>query len=288
MSLFKLLRPLQWTKNLLCLAGVVFSGLWYDISAIQLVIMTTIIFSVGSSSIYIFNDILDLERDQQHPIKRKRPIASGMVRVPMAVGFGIVLAIGALTGAFILDISTLVCLVLYMANNVAYSTYLKHLALFDVLCIAFGFVIRLLAGIYILGDTPTAWIVLCTFFLAIFLGFSKRRAELFGLLENDSSQRPVLSKYTAQYLDFLINSSATIALLCYSLFTVLSGKNPTLLITIPIVWYGIMHYKRLVMILKAGEEPEKILLKDNHIKICILFWLITYLTILHWDLRLFR
>jgi len=287
MRFIKLLRPHQWTKNLLCLAGAIF-GPQFNMGTIKLGIFTVLVFSAGSSSMYILNDILDQEYDRQHPIKRVRPIASGAVSVPVAAVLGIVLGVGALASALVLDVSTLICLVLYMVNNVVYSTHMKHLALFDVLSIAFSFVMRLLSGIYVLGDIPTAWIVLCTFFLSLFLGFAKRRAELHSLAENENLQRPILSKYTVPYLDFLINSSATMTLLCYALFTVLSGKNPTLIATLPIVYYAIMHYKRMVIIFEIGEEPDMILLKNRRIIISILIWLATYFAIIARDIQLFR
>ncbi|MDP6439700.1 MAG: hypothetical protein QGH74_08710, partial [Candidatus Brocadiia bacterium] len=132
-----------------------------------------------------------------------------------------------------------------------------------------------------------SWIVLCTFFLALFLGFAKRRAELHSSPDKATPQRPVLSRYSVGYLDMLVNSAATMAIMSYALFIVATEKNATLVVTIPIVYYAIMHYKRLVMIQELGEEPERILLREGRIPLCVLLWVLVYVAIEYWDLSLF-
>jgi len=319
----KLLRPHQWTKNLFCLAGLLFGGRLLEPQSILLSGLTVIFFSIMASAIYIFNDIQDRKRDRLHPKKKYRPIASGQVSIKMGLAIAVGLATISIVGANSLGISTLICILLYAINNIVYSLKLKNLPLFDVNCIAFGFVLRLLAGIYVLGDMPTAWIVLCTFFLTLFLGFSKRRSELLTLLhrhshqdslnletstpENTNSktlkfsylhlfyqrgkqnkQRPVLSEYTLPYLDSLLNSTATMTIMCYALFTITSGKNPSLVITVPIVYYAVMHYKWLVTVLADGEEPSRILIQDHTIKLSLFLWLTSYLAILYFNIHLFH
>ena len=138
------------------------------------------------------------------------------------------------------------------------------------------------------NQQPTSWVVLCVLFLALFLGIAKRRAELHNLTAQGISQRPVLSGYTIDYLDSLLNSAATMAILCYALFTVTSGKNPTLVVTLPIVYYAVMHYKRIVMVRQDGEEPEKILVKERRILALILLWLVAYIIIDYGNIHLFR
>jgi len=222
----RLLRPHHWTKNLACLAGVLFSGRFVDTGADERALWTFGVFCAASSAAYALNDVFDRERDRRHPRKRLRPVASGAVSVPAAVGVGAVLAATALAGAWALGFPVLACLLFYVANNLAYSAGLKHLPLFDVLSIAMGFVLRLLAGVYVVGELPTTWITLCAFFLALFLGFGKRRAELGALGEQTNDQRPVLAQYTLSYLDYLLNSSAVMAVICYALFTTSPEKNP--------------------------------------------------------------
>ena len=284
----RLLRPHHWTKNLACLAGVLFSGRFVETEADVRALWTFAVFCAASSAVYALNDVLDRERDRRHPRKRTRPIASGAISVGTAVGIAGALAVASLVGAGALGGGVLACLVLYVANNVAYSVALKHLALFDVLSIALGFVFRLLAGVYVVGELPTTWISLCAFFLALFLAFGKRRAELAGLGEQTNDQRPVLSRYTLSYLDSLLNSSAVMAVICYALFTTMPGKNPSLVVGVPIVFYAIMHYKRLVMLLDASEEPEQILLRDTPIRVSIALWLATYVLIEHAGVHFFR
>ncbi|WRH68766.1 MAG: UbiA prenyltransferase family protein [Planktothrix sp. GU0601_MAG3] len=320
--LIKLIRPHQWTKNLFCLAGLLFGGRLLQPQAILLSILTVIFFSAIASAIYIFNDIQDRERDRLHPKKKYRPIASGQVSIKIGLAIAFCLTMVSLLGAYGLGIPTLICILLYAINNIIYSIKLKNIPLFDVSCIAFGFVLRLLAGIYALGDMPTAWIVLCTFFLTLFLGFSKRRSELLSLLHfqtnqtnfypetslqpdlkspnsepsylelfyqrgSQNQQRPVLSQYTLPYLDSLLNSTATMTIMCYALFTIKSGKNPSLVITVPIVYYAVMHYKWLVTVLADGEEPSRILIQDPTIKWSLIVWLISYLVIIYFNIHLF-
>lgn len=284
----RLLRPHQWTKNAFCLAGVLFSGKFIILEADLAALGTCVTFCAISSAVYIFNDVLDRGRDRNHSKKCTRPIASGAISVSAAAVAGIVLALLALAGAFMLGPLVCWCVAFYVLNNLAYSCWFKHHALIDVLSIAISFVLRLLSGVYAVGELPTTWITLCTFFLAVFLGFGKRRAELADVIPNEERlQRPVLSKYTVQFLDYLVNNSATMAVLCYALFTT-SGKNPSLVVTVPIVFYAIMHYKRLVVLMKSGEEPDRILLKDYRIQLCVFLWLISYLIVMYGDVHVFR
>ncbi len=291
-DLIRLLRPHQWTKNVLCLAGAVFAGkqLLSEERLPQALLLDLAVFGIfciASSATYIFNDIADRKRDRRHPKKRLRPIPSGAVPLSVATALAIVLAVGALAGAWALGLSTLLCMALYVGNSLAFSKVFKHVVLVDVLSIAFGFVLRLLAGIYVLKVPATSWIVLCTFFLALFLGFAKRRAELHGSPNEATPQRPVLSRYSVGYLDMLVNSAATMAIMSYALFIVAEEPHRALVVTIPTVYYAIMHYKRLVMIQELGEEPEKILLKEGRIPLCILLWVLIYVAVEYWDLRLF-
>lgn len=316
--IIQLIRPHQWTKNGFCLAGLIFGGRLLQPHAILLSILTVIIFSAMASAVYIFNDIQDRDRDRLHPQKKYRPIASGKISIKIGYAIALFLTTVSLFAAYSLGIKTLICVLLYAINNIAYSLKLKNLPLFDVNCIALGFVLRLLAGIYALGDMPTAWIVLCTFFLTLFLGFAKRRSELLSLLNRQinqdlsletyseesslnqsylqlfyqrgktNQQRPVLSQYTLPYLDSLLNSTATMTIMCYALFTITSGKNPSLVVTVPIVYYGVMHYKWLVTVLADGEEPSRILLQDHSLKLSLLMWLISYLLIVYLDIHLFN
>ncbi|MDX1977002.1 MAG: decaprenyl-phosphate phosphoribosyltransferase [Pseudanabaenaceae cyanobacterium bins.68] len=286
--LLQLLRPHQWTKNTACVAGVVFGGKIADLNAIAAAGLTMACFCLAASAMYIFNDLQDLERDRQHPKKKFRPLPSGKVQIPLAIAVSIFLLFIAVLSAFRLSSATLACLVIYIGINLIYSLKLKHLALFDVGCIASGFVLRLLAGIYAIQEIPTASIVLCTFFLAMFLGFAKRRTELAQLQGKENLQRPVLSQYSLPFLDSLVNNAAVMAMVSYALFSTNPSKNPTLVLTLPIVQYAILYYKSLIFHQTTTEEPDQILLRDRRILFSILLWLATYIAIFYGNLRLFR
>jgi 4-hydroxybenzoate polyprenyltransferase len=223
-----------------------------------------------------------------HPTKRRRPISRGAVSPGAALALACLLALLAVVGACLLHPAVVACVLLQMANNTLYSARLKHLPLFDVVSIAMGFVLRLLAGVYVVGEIPTTWIALCTFFLALFLGFSKRRSELAASRQGTADrQRPVLGEYTVGYLDNLLNSTSVMALTCYALSTT-TGENPTLVFTVPIVFFAVMHYKRLVLLHGSGEEPEELILRDLPLQLAAGAWLVSYLFIMHADLQLVR
>lgn len=286
--ILRLLRPHQWSKSTVCLAGVFFSGKWVDPNAVMLALLTFAVFSITSSAVYIYNDICDVERDRLHAVKRNRPLANGSVGLPTARILLTVMVVLGLVGGTVLGGTTLILLLLYLLNNLAYSHFLKHQPIWDVGSIAFGFVLRLVAGVYVVGELPTAWIVLTTFFLAMFLGFAKRRAELSGLDQSIPSQRPVLKSYSLEYLEHMVTASATMAVLSYGLFTVLSGKNPALVLTLPFVYYAISHYTRLVIVGARGEEPEKTLVTSPHIVVAVACWLSVYLAIEIFDPIIFK
>ena len=286
--LLRLLRPQQWTKNLAAFAGVIFGGRITEPGSIALDLLVALVFTAASSATYVFNDLRDVDYDRQHPVRRRRPLASGEVDAADARRLALVLGGATVVVALLLGKATLLCLLLYLGINAAYSSGLKHVPLLDVCCIAMGYVLRVLAGIYVLGDMPTAWITLCTFFLALFLGFSKRRGELVTSTVPLQDSRPVLLSYGRDTLDQLLNNSAIMAVMSYAMFTATSGKNPTLIVTVPIVYYAIMHYLRLVMHEDRGEEPDQILLRDRTIQACIAVWLVCFVLIFYGHVTLFR
>jgi 4-hydroxybenzoate polyprenyltransferase len=277
--LLRLLRPNQWSKNGLCLAGVFFSGHWLDGHALRLAAETFGVFCLVASSVYVWNDLMDRERDRLHPKKRRRPIASGAVSPAAGLAIFALLLGAGVAWAWVLNTAVLACVLMYLAVNFAYSSLLKHVVLLDVLAVAFGFVARLLAGVFVIDEKPTSWIALCTFFLAVFLAFGKRRAELANLGEQDGTQRPNLRGYTLDYLDGLVNGAGIMAIISYALFTVLSAPSPTLVVTVPVVYYAISHYQRMLLRNEYGEEPDAVLVKDGRILASIAIWLVLYLLV---------
>ena len=290
-KIFILIRVKQWTKNLICFAGYIFANPINYNEYFNLSFYTFACFSLMSSSVYIFNDIIDKEADLNHYKKKLRPIASGKVSIPYAISLAIIFICSGLYISHTFSKPIFFILLIYLLNNFLYTNYFKKLPILDVFSIAFGFILRLIAGIYSVNDIPTPWIVLCTMFLALFLGFSKRKAEK-SSLKNETKpknhQRPVLLKYEKEVLDNLVNETSFGAVISYSLFTISSGKNESLILTIPLVYIAITHYKMSVFKSnKYGEEPESVLLTDKTIQIFILFWIITYFSIITFNISLF-
>jgi 4-hydroxybenzoate polyprenyltransferase len=202
------------------------------------------------------------------------------------IAFALLVAMAAI-GSARLGTSCSLVLGTYGVMNILYSTRLKQIVIADVMCIAIGFVLRVLYGVYAVGVLPTPWIALCMFFLALFLGFAKRKAELVGMGKNPSHARPVLAQYDVNYLNMLLAMSATMAILCYALFTVASHKNPTLVVTIVPVVYCVNRYILQVMLNGRGESPDKILLSDKRLWVGIIGWLVAYIAITYGNIQLF-
>ena len=274
----RLIRANHWIKNLFCFSGLVFGAISNYIDFLLPSVATFICFCFASSSIYILNDILDKEADSNHPKKKLRPIASGNVKIQTAVIIAITLIIVALFIASKINKNVIFVISMYLINNFLYNLIFKKHPIIDVLSISFGFIFRLMSGIFAVSLYPTPWIILCTFFLSLFLGFSKRRAELISIEKNFSS-RETLKKYNVSFLDSLINESSFGAIISYSLFCIISKSNIFLIATIPIVYFAVTHYKNLVLQGFYGEEPETIVTKDKKIIISVFLWLFCYVFI---------
>jgi len=302
-SLVALVRPRQWTKNIVCLAGAFFGGHIFEPHSAIRACLAAAAFCATSSFVYILNDVLDRDRDRNHPSKRFRPVASGDVTVPQALGFALIalcvaIGIGASVGPEVLGL-----LASYAALNVCYSAVLKNLSLVDATVVAAGFILRIYAGTVAVGVSPSAWILLCTFFLALFLAFGKRRAEVNSVsgqlaaprtvvpdcdapVLDINATRAVLHKYNVAMLDRFCNICATLCISSYALFTVLGRADHSLIITTPPVVMGIFRYLLLVERYQEGEAPDAILLKDWPIQLAIVIWAVLYIAVLYCGLRI--
>jgi 4-hydroxybenzoate polyprenyltransferase len=295
-GLLKLLRPKQWTKGVVCFAGAFFSGHLFQPHTFLRACLATAAFCAASSFVYIINDILDRDRDRNHPRKKLRPVASGQVTLPQALAFAAVIAAAAALLGASLGRAVLGILACYAILNVSYSAGLKNLSLVDATVVAAGFIFRVYAGAVAVAVSPSAWILLCTFFLALFLAFGKRRAEInagaASIRQQDSAipditaTRAVLHKYNVAMLDRFCNICATLTIAAYALFTVLGHANRTLIITTPPVVMGIFRYLLLVERYHEGEAPDAILLKDWAIQLAILLWGILYVAVLYFGLHI--
>lgn len=274
-----LIRVRQWTKNLLCFGGLFISRtVHWDAASLLGAALAFAAFCLAASSVYVFNDLHDAPRDRIHPRKRSRPIASGRVGPAAAWLLIALLAGGSLAVGVAGGPHLLACIGLYLLINIVYTLRLKTVPIIDVFCISAGFLLRLLAGIYAVGDQPTSWVVLCTLFITLFVGFAKRRSELATHAESDS-QRPVLARYSLDYLDMLINASATMAVVMYALFTTSSGRDPSLAVTVLPVVFAVFRYQHILMIGAGAEEPDRVLLSDAGIRWAMVVWLLSFYAI---------
>lgn len=267
-SIVKLIRPKQWTKNLLVLAGILFGNHTLDLFSLVPVFFGFVAFCAASSGVYVFNDIVDSPRDRNHPTKKTRPIASGAVVVSTAIVLGSILVLISLLISFYLGKWALSLILTYFVIQLFYNLYLKHEAVADVFTIAIGFIIRAVYGSAIVHVAVSSWLIYCTGALALTLGFGKRRAELINADGEPSKTRRSLEKYSKSSLDALFLMFATGSGISYGIYSVESQtaiKHPALLLTAPFVFYGIARYVLVAFNHEGGEEPADVLLKDRHV-----------------------
>lgn len=275
----KLMRPHQWIKNGFVFTGLIFGHAWNDMVLVGMVVLVTIAFSLLSSSIYIINDIADRVSDSQHPKKCQRPIASGAVKVPEAWVLALILmAVSLLLVWSSAGVMALVVLLSYLVMNLGYSFGLKHVVILDVFLIAAGFMLRILAGTIGVGIEPSNWLLLTGMMITLFLGFTKRRAEMAIIEGKEGEKRKVLEHYDERMLDVMIASSTAAVVIAYSLYTmspdtIARHGTDKLILTTPLILYGMFRYLYLLYIHKAGEDPAGELLKDRHVLVTVLLWL---------------
>jgi 4-hydroxybenzoate polyprenyltransferase len=264
------------------LAALVFSREFLEPSQVLLSLLAFVAFCFASSGTYIVNDILDVENDRAHPKKRHRPIASGAIPIPVAAGLAVLLFLLAFGTAWAVRPAFLGALLAYVVLTLSYSLGLKNILLIDVLLLAMGFVVRAIAGAVAIQVEFSNWLVVCTLFLALFLGLSKRRSEL-ALLEGDArDHRQVLHQYSIPLLDQLILMMAGAALITYTIYTCApDAVDPHLYLTLPFVIYGLARYLYLVHHKTGGGDPSSTLVKDVPLGLTVLAWGLTCMLILY-------
>jgi 4-hydroxybenzoate polyprenyltransferase len=289
-SYFLMLRPSQWTKNVLVFSGLVFSLHAFQPHYLDISITAFGLFCVIASSGYIINDLFDLPVDSIHPRKSKRPIASGAVKPVTAGVFAGILCIVGIVCAFLLDREFGALCLFYFILMLFYSMKLKHIVILDVLIIATGFVVRVIAGTAVIDVEISKWLLVCTIFLSLFLALSKRLSELHTVNNGKEETRKILKEYNALLLTQLISISAASTLIAYTLYTVddltiQKFGTMNLVYTVPFVIYGIFRYMYLVYTKDLGENPELILLTDKPTLINILMYVGAVLYILYFSVR---
>jgi len=280
------LRPEQWTKNLFVFAGVLFGGHLLDVPAMLRAVAAFAVFCALSGVVYIFNDLADRTADQQHPLKRLRPIASGRLAPSTAAIAAIILGVVSLAAAVLLSPRFAVLSATYVALLVLYSIVLKHLVIIDALTIAAGFVLRAAAGAVAVFVPISHWLLVCTTLLALFLVLSKRRHELTLLADGAMTHRPILEEYSPYLLDQMIAVVTASTLVAYSVYSTSTETaerlNTTRLgLTIPFVLYGIFRYLYLVHQKRAGGSPADLLLTDRPLLACVGLWALSVALILY-------
>jgi 4-hydroxybenzoate polyprenyltransferase len=249
-------------------------------------VIAFVLFCLLASSVYIINDIIDRESDRNHPVKKERPIASGKLPISLALAIAILLLLISLTGAYFLRPGFFIVSLIYFLLNLAYSKWLKHIPLIDVMVIAACFVLRVAAGVSVIEvQRFSPWLYVVMTLLALYIGFGKRRAEM-SVIVNDSPQshRKVLSGYSVEFIDQMITVVSSTTIIAYSLYTFSAPNlpaNDVMMLTIPFVIYGIFRYLYLIKIKNAGGEPEELLLKDRPLQAAIALWGISILLIFY-------
>ena len=286
-ALLKTMRPRQWLKNTVLFAALVFDRQftprhWYDILH---TVVGFLIFCLLSGVIYIVNDIADIEADRRHPDKRLRPIPSGELPLPIARQAAFIIPVLLFPVSYMLSHAFTAVALGYLLLNLAYSKWLKHVPLLDVLAIALGFVLRVVAGVVLIHVARfSPWLYVVTTLGALYIGFGKRRAELALLAEDAYNHRRVLDGYTIPLLDQFITILSATTIIAYSLYTFSAPNLPAnhiMMLTIPFVLYGIFRYLYLIEVKLSGGAPEEVLLSDRPLQITIILWGLAVLVIFY-------
>ena len=294
-SLIRLMRPLQWVKNGFVLVGLLFGHAWNDPLRVGQALLACAAFCLLSSAVYVMNDLVDRQADRRHPLKRRRPLASGAVGVPAALALMTACLAGGYALVEVSDSRAAWLFYVYVALNIAYTLGLKHVVVLDVFIIAAGFMLRILAGTLGIGIAPSQWLLLCGLMLTLFLGFAKRRAELGAMAATGTpgdaasghaaSHRRVLGHYSPALLDQMIAVATAGTIVSYSLYTVspetlaLHG-TPHLIYTVPLVIYGMFRYLFLLHRRGGGGDPAQQLLTDPHLLAALAGWVVLLLLML--------
>ena len=295
LAFIQCLRPKQWTKNVLVLAGIVFAQRYDEPRLVFNAALAFAVFCALSGVVYIVNDIADVAQDRQHPKKRKRPIAAGRIDARAAAAGAVLLTLASLLVSLaLLPFNFLVLAIVYLALVSAYSFHLKHMVLMDILILAVGFVIRALAGVEAIAIDPsnpvpvTSYFLLTTLFLALFLATAKRRSEIVNLGDSAADHRKVLGDYSREFLDTALTIATAGTIFSYALWTTqgqfaeTSRGEPSYLmaLTMPFVVYGLLRYLWLAYRQGEGGEPEQLLLSDRPLLGAVLLWVLSVAAIL--------
>lgn len=284
-ALIESMRPKQWTKNIFVLAALVFDEKLFIPRFLGRSVAAFLIFCFLSSAVYLINDLTDMEKDRQHPAKRHRPLASGRLKPPVALAAAVLIVVLTLPLAFLLNTYFGFIATGYFVVMVAYSGFLKDLAIIDVLTVAAGFLLRVGAGAIVVDAVRfSPWLYICMTLLALFIGVGKRRQELVLLQENAGEHRATLQEYNLRFLDEMLAVVTAAAIMAYSLYTFSAPNLPpnhTMMLTIPFVLYGLLRYLYLIHVRQEGGSPEELLFKDKPLFLTVCLWGMAVILVLY-------
>ncbi len=280
------LRPDQWTKNLLVFAGLLFGQRLLDKVAAERALAAFAVFCALSGVVYLINDIADRESDRQHPLKSRRPIASGAIGVGLAAAVAAVLCAGAIAASVMIGGRFAAVAIGYVALQALYSGFFKHLVILDVLALAIGFVLRAVAGAVAVDVEISHWLLVCTILLALFIALAKRRHELMLLADGAVGHRKILGEYSPYLLDQMISVVTASTLVAYIFYTISPETEQKfgthwLWLTIPFPLYGIFRYLYLVHQREGGGSPAELLITDRPLLLCVALWGITVMLLIY-------
>ena len=286
-GLIRIMRPRQWTKNVIIYAGLVFDGQLFEMESFLRVTISFVLLCIVAGTIYIINDLVDTEADRQHPVKKYRPLPSGQLPRNIAIIAAVVLPLFALAISATYSPRYTILLTTYFILHVAYSFWLKHVVIIDILTLTAGYVLRVAAGVVVVHVANfSPWLYACTGLLALFLAIGKRRQELVLLAENAENIRATYKDYNLPLLDDMLRLVTTSTFIAYLLYTVESetikvANTNLALITVPFVLYALFRYLYLIHVKEAGSAPDEVLLQDRPLLASILLWGLTFVIILY-------
>jgi 4-hydroxybenzoate polyprenyltransferase len=280
------MRPRQWSKNVIIYAGLVFDGRLFDLNLLLATTLVVFCFCLVSSSVYIINDLADIEKDRLHPRKKLRPLPSGALNPRFAAGAGALLAIVGIALAAWLNLWVGLVVFIYLAQNIAYSLYLKHIVLIDVMVLSLGFLLRVLAGVLIADVSNfSPWLYVCITLLSLFLGFGKRRHEITLLQDDAAAHRSSLQEYNLPLLDQIISLVTTSTFVTYTFYSFEAQtalvRDGRLLLTTPFVFFVIVRYLYLIHVQKRGGAPDELIFEDRPLLITGVLWVVSIVILLY-------
>ncbi len=286
LGLIKTMRLRQWSKNVIIYAGLVFDGKLFDFDLLLATTLIVFCFCFVSSSVYIINDLTDIEKDRLHPRKKSRPLPAGQLHPQFAMVAAILLAVLSIVLATWLNLWVGLVIFVYLLQNIAYSFYLKHIVLIDVMVLALGFLLRVLAGVLVAHVTNfSPWLYVCITLLALFLGFGKRRHEIILLQGDAAAHRSSLQEYNLPLLDQIMSLVTTSTFVTYTFYSFEAQtslvRDGRMLLTTPFVFYAIVRYLYLIHVEKRGGAPDELIFEDRPLLIDGLLWMIAIVVLIY-------